>query len=755
MKKRILALLMAGVFVLSTLLVGCGNDGDKTKNDKNAALADEGPWYKAQYHDFTLEENEYVANVCVYDGAMYFVTQKYLEETGDSITKVKKMSIEDYSITELSAVTLDNSNYVMDMYVNENGVYLATQLTEWDSTYSKLLKAEYKIVQCDFDGNEVASIDLTDEMMTKGEEGYPAYLSSMVCDKDGNIVVSDNESFLMAYDKDGNKIADIEVSGWGSQLFVGENGQIYYSYMDEVNWEQLLVPVDIAGNKLGDKLADINAYNASNYYVDENSLLWMSEENTLSTYNFETEEKTEVLNWLDYDINGSRISTMKMLDNGNIFLYTENWDEDGVVCEVITLEESDEPIADKTVITYATFGTDSEITEAIIRFNKNNEDYRIKVVDYYDDEDYEAGLNAYNEAILNGEMADLVNVDWTQYKSLARKGLYADLNEYMNNDADINREDYFENVLSAYEVDGKLYAMPMSFAITTFVGKTSVWGDKTGITMQEMVDAMNSMPGDVALTDYMTKSYWLNMALQGTMDKFIDWETGECSFDSEDFIAVLEMANKFPEDYNYESDTMSTPEKIQSGKILLYNDSYTDITGYQVSKAICDEDITAVGYPGVGGNGSLIQNMGSLFAISDQSDNKEGAWEFVKYMISEDYQKSYINWYNPIHKEAFEEQLEDATRVETYKNENGEEVEAPKMTYGWENFEISVYHATEEDVAEYRALVEGATELASYDEEIMTMIEEEVEAFFKGQKTAKDVATIIQGRVKIYVNENK
>ena len=41
------------------------------------------------------------------------------------------------------------------------------------------------------------------------------------------------------------------------------------------------------------------------------------------------------------------------------------------------------------------------------------------------------------------------------------------------------------------------------------------------------------------------------------------------------------------------------------------------------------------------------------------------------------------------------------------------------------------------------------------DEEIMSMIEEEVEPFFAGKKSAKDVANIIQGRVKIYVNENR
>ena len=754
MKKRILALLMAGVLALSTLLVGCGNEDGKSKNDKNAASQDEGPWYKVQYHDFTLGENEWLYNVSLCGNDMYYIVSEYNEEASTTTYKAAKMSLSDYSVTEIP-LELEKDFYVMAMYVNENGIYLATQMTKWDANYTKLEKAEYKIVHNDLEGNLINTFDITDEMKSKGDDTYPAYMSSMVSDKDGNVIISDNEKFILAYDKDGNKIADISNEGRGNDLIVAEDGTIYYSYMDEADWTQVFAPVDVAGIKLGERIGALNTYNSSNYYVDADQKVWTTEDNTLKTYDLATGESTKIVSWLDYDINGDNIRFVRKLEDGKILAYLESYEEDKTVYELVILEESDEPVNDKVILTYATFGTDSEVTDAIIRFNKNNDTYRIKVVDYYDDEDYEAGLNAYNEAILNGEMADIISVDWSQYKSFARKGLYADLNDLMDKDADINREDYFANVLEAYEVDGKLYAMPTSFAVSTLVGKTSVWGSESGITVSEIADVMDTLPADVQLVDYMSKSYWLYLALQGSIENFVDWETGECSFESEEFITILEMANKFPAEYDYEGDTTSTPEKIQTGKILLYGDSYYDITGYQVTKAIFNEEVTAVGYPGVGGNGGLIQNVGGCFAIAADSENKEGAWEFVKYMISEEYQCNYINWYNPIHKAAFEEQMEQAATVDTYIDENGEEVESSKMTYGWDDFEVSVYHATEEDIAEYKAILEGATTLASYEEDILTMIQEEVEPFFEGQKTAQDVAKIIQGRVKIYVNENR
>ncbi len=754
MKKRIMALLMMCIMVLSMLFTGCGSSDDD-KSGKSTGDIGNGPWYKVQYHDFTLEDEEYIGNVALYDDAIYFVTDKYIEETGDSVSKLRKLMLADFSVTEMDFTAIKDEYYVMDMFVGDGGICFVSQYTKWDDEYQNLLDTKCEIVKCDFDGNVLQTIDITEDIADKGEEGYPGYVSSLVCDKDNNIVLTDDQSFIMAVDADGNKIAEFELEGYGNGLIVAEDGTVYYSYMDEQSWEQVVAPVDLKGGKLGEKLGELNTMNASNFYIDENQLMWISDDTTLSTYDFASEEKTEVINWIDYDVNGNDIRLVKKMGDGKIVAYTESYGEEQWEYEVIVFEETDEPVNDKTVLTYATFGTDSDVTEAIIRFNKNSEEYRIKLVDYYNEEDYETGLNAYNEAILNGEMADIINVDRSQYRSLAGKGLYADLNEFMDNDADIDRADYFENILDAYEVDGKLYAMPMSFGISTLVGKTAMWGDKSGVTMEELVQVMDSLPDDVALMDMMTKQQWLFLNLQGTIGNFINWETGECSFDSEEFISILETANRFPKEFDYEGQAMGTPEKIQAGKALLYGDQWYDITGYQVTKAIFNEDITAVGYPGVSGNGALIQNMGSLFAISAQSENQEGAWEFVKYMISKDYQCNYVRWYNPIHKAAFDKQMESAMEAEYYTDENGEKVESPKMTYGWDNFQVSVYAATKEDVAEYKEILEGAGVLASYEEDVMLMINEEIEPFFEGQKSAGDVADIIQGRVKIFVNENR
>lgn len=751
MKKRIMALLMAGVLVVSAFMTGCGRD-DK---EKSKVSQGEGPWYKAQYHDFLMEENEYINIARIYGNELYFCTLQYVETTDESLMKVKKINLSDFSVAEIEGISVEEDAYVADMAIDNTGIYLAIQRMEYNQDYSELLESEYTIQQYDFEGNEVSTLDISEDMTGKSQDGMYAYISSMVRDKDGNISITDGNTFIMAYDKDGNKNLDIELTDWGNGLVVSEDGIAYYSYMDDVNWEQVLAPIDFKTGKLGESIGQIGG-NGNDCYVDANQIVWMTEENNLVTYDLPNEEKNVVLNWLDYNVNGSSVMTTRVLEDGRIVAFTADYTQEGETYEVVILEESDEPLDEKIVLTYATLGTDSEISQAIIRFNKNNEKYRIKVVDYYDEsQEYESSFDAYNEAILSGNVADIINVDMTQYKAMARKGLYADLNDFMDNDADISREDYFENVLEAYEVEGKLYAMPTSFAVSTLMGSKEVWGNKDNVTLEDIGTIMENAPEDVSLMDYMSKSYFVQVMMQGMMDNFVNWETGECSFDSEEFIKVLEMANTFPKEYNYESDSQSTPEKLGNGKILLYGEAFYEISSYQVAKEFFNNESVIIGYPQVAGNGGLIQNSSNLIAISNDSEYKEAAWEFVKYLISEDYQSNYIYWQNPIHRGAFDKLMVKAGEKEYYTDENGEQVESPKLTYGWDNFEVSVYAATEQDIKEYTEIVEGAETLAFYEEDIMNMINEEAEPFFDGKKTAAEVANIIQGRVKIYVNESR
>jgi multiple sugar transport system substrate-binding protein len=60
---------------------------------------------------------------------------------------------------------------------------------------------------------------------------------------------------------------------------------------------------------------------------------------------------------------------------------------------------------------------------------------------------------------------------------------------------------------------------------------------------------------------------------------------------------------------------------------------------------------------------------------------------------------------------------------------------------------------TREDADQFLAMVESISTIAGADGEILSIVQEETPAYFKGLKSAEDVAKIIQDRVKTLVNE--
>ena len=72
-----------------------------------------------------------------------------------------------------------------------------------------------------------------------------------------------------------------------------------------------------------------------------------------------------------------------------------------------------------------------------------------------------------------------------------------------------------------------------------------------------------------------------------------------------------------------------------------------------------------------------------------------------------------------------------------------------------DGIEVEMYAATQEDVDRIIELINSVDSSVSFDQDIYDIISEEIQPFFEGQKTAQDVAGIIQSRVTIYVNEQK
>ncbi len=168
-------------------------------------------------------------------------------------------------------------------------------------------------------------------------------------------------------------------------------------------------------------------------------------------------------------------------------------------------------------------------------------------------------------------------------------------------------------------------------------------------------------------------------------------------------------------------------------------------------------DFVFVGFPAASaesagdGEGTIISGE-NLVALSARSENEAGAWDFARYYLTEEYQKS-LEISLPVRKDLFEEWAREETRRPYHMDENGERVEHDLTLYR-DGKEMVVPPLDREQLDELIAYVESVTAIPFEDNNVMNIIDEEMESYFSGQKTAEDVAAIIRNRIQVYVSEN-
>ena len=136
------------------------------------------------------------------------------------------------------------------------------------------------------------------------------------------------------------------------------------------------------------------------------------------------------------------------------------------------------------------------------------------------------------------------------------------------------------------------------------------------------------------------------------------------------------------------------------------------------------------------------------------SKYKEGAWEFVRYYLTDEYQKGDNFWEFPVNKEAFLEKAAKAMEKPYWTDENGNKVEYDE-TYWINGEEIILEPFTQEEIDEICEFIFSVTKVGSFNNDIRTIITEETASFFEGQKSAQEVATIIQSRAQVFIDENR
>lgn len=421
---------------------------------------------------------------------------------------------------------------------------------------------------------------------------------------------------------------------------------------------------------------------------------------------------------------------------------------------------------DRQVLTIGITVPNRETLEIIQAFNEASPSYFLEVKNYYVGLDAEAAARLDSQLsldILSGEGPDLMLWDSSFYTPALVSGrLMVDLKECMDGDPDFNREDYLENILEAFEIDGGLYLFPASFTVYHFVGKAEELGADRGVVESwefgEMLKAYESSPHAEMFSSVPNKEYTLEYACRNCMDLFVDWGSGECHFETPEFVELLELSNTFPD--GFDNVPVSFQEAYSSGEIFLCTVntlcepwSMADARAY-----FGDADLRWPGSPVPAGEkelgGGVAKPWGACLSICKGGSSQEAAWEVIKGFLTEDMQRKSIG--NPILRSVFEEKLQDALTVE-YQTVSG--VEQEKIRYevvlSERGDSVGFSCISEEDAEIYRRIIEN-THRSYYSDMVMwKIILEEAGVYFAGDRDAAATAVAIQDSIGGYVAEHR
>ena len=547
---------------------------------------------------------------------------------------------------------------------------------------------------------------------------------------------SGNELSLSDFVIDDSLLSDCLYKGIRGLSYAGENRLIL-----DIDGTFLLV--DTEGNVI-EKLTEETA---DNYMESANGYIRHYVENS-GYYGIKSDKTTEKL--IDFTDSGlSGISAISPIANGEFACLSEG--------KLYKLSERDiAEYSQMQTITLAAASKIDEIQPMIADFNAESNLYQIDLKNYLDSYEYSAeGVeNAVNDLemdIISGKIPDMVYLDTNEIEKLSSKGAFADLYEFMDSDSKYSRDAFLPNYLEAAETNGHIYSIAPTFMIKTIAAKTK-HTDIQNWTFEEFKNVYNSKSADMTLFESANNRIAVFGFLSDDCNDFVDYSSHTCSFDSQDFINILEFSAEFPsvEEYSWETTSCRNDTALIS---TLYIKSFRDINAQE--QAIFGDDISFVGFPSESGNGSVM-TLSNQFAIMENSPAKDGAWSFIRTFFSDDRYYGNISGI-PVTEKGLEIAMEEALEPPYYiDGESNKKVPMKETGYNFTNgSETKITPMTETEQAKYEAFVRSITKAVSghYDDKINGIVSEEVSRYFAGACSAEECADMIQNRVSIMLSE--
>ncbi len=238
----------------------------------------------------------------------------------------------------------------------------------------------------------------------------------------------------------------------------------------------------------------------------------------------------------------------------------------------------------------------------------------------------------------------------------------------------------------------------------------------------------------------------LGLLLEGsdTVWGMVDWESGSCDFSGELFTKILDVAKRYGDSAG-KGKLSCLAEEWDVGKVYSFEDR---VEREKNDKVICGVLFDDGCHPAV--------MSCSALAVNANSPNKEGAWEFIAFLLGDEAQSAVSGV--PAARRTFDawvrgqkEEFEDGKEIKMLLGESladGSTVITGMIVY-------TEADITEEIIEEYIRMLEDARSCPPGTVPVLALIEEEASDYFNGSKSAAEAAGLVTNRVQTYLDERQ
>lgn len=614
------------------------------------------------------------------------------------------LAITDYSFREDGTVSFSDPRSVKTQNKNDDGFPNIYNITSGGDGHYYLMSADYK--DNIFDNIKIERISASGE--TLGETlvtGWRSddYIKDFKVTENGNIVINGyNIAGVIPWQ--GTNLATVTVNTNGNYIVsssltkkgvVFSAGGYLFLFNDETLETSQLIkePNDYS-------FSFTDCYGLNGEYISNNA-------GSFAEYDFDTNAITEILRW-NYKVESTKSFGPSCRLSDNVFVCSFT-DREALL--ITGLKKV--PYSERSIINVALIGVSSFALE---EFNNENTKYECKATEYSENE-----IDKFIADMSLGNSPDLVIS-----KSNLKIGpnMYEDLYEYIDSDPDLSREDFIPNYLEALSEGGKLPQIWDQVAICTLVARQSDVGNGYGLWPEDYNSIVDENPDYYAVfQSFMSKTNLLEWIARIGISTFVDFENTSCDFKNEQFQRLLEWCREMGDDI----DEGSNQPVYDISETVLSFEYITSLMRIESLLNIYREPISFVGFPN-GAEGYSYYSIngdtyGKSMAIPQNSNNKEGAWEFIRWQLSFNHQVGLGKYANiPVNAQALhhkaEAELSDESQV---------------------------------FLADLLSRVCYAEKLN--DNALINIIVDSGQGFIYGDKTIEDTVDIIQSRSSIYMAE--